>query len=109
MKNKILCIALIFLALTMCLTNYNYDVYAYENVGTSAKGMVVLEGNTNTVLFGHNEHAQMPMASTTKIVTAILAIENCEDLDKKFLISENAIGIEGTSIYIKSGEELSMR
>lgn len=93
----------------LIMTVFKMDnVFAME-IYSSAKGMVVLEGNTNTVLYGKNENAQLPMASTTKIVTAILAIENCKDLDEKFLVSENAIGIEGTSIYLKSGERLSMR
>ena len=84
------------------------NVYA-ENISSPARAMVVLEGNTNTVLYGKNEDQRLAMASTTKIVTAILAIENCKDLDEKFLVSEKAIGIEGTSIYLKSGERLSMR
>lgn len=74
-----------------------------------AKAMVVLEGNTNTVLYSHNMDTKLPMASTTKIATAIVAIEHTEDFDKKIKISDKAIGIEGTSIYIKKGEELSMR
>ncbi len=80
-----------------------------KEISSSAVGMVVLEGNTNTILYSKNENKQLPMASTTKIVTAILAIENCDDLDERFLISDNAVGIEGTSIYLKSGERLSMR
>ena len=84
------------------------NVYA-ESISSPARAMVVLEGNTNTVLYGKNEDQRLAMASTTKIVTAILAIENCKDLDEKFLVSEKAIGIEGTSIYLKSGERLSMR
>ena len=40
----------------------------------------LLEGNTNTVLYSQNAHEKLPMASTTKIITAILAIENTEDL-----------------------------
>lgn len=74
-----------------------------------AKAMVVLEGNTNTVLYSHNMDTRLAMASTTKIATAIVAIENTVDLDKKIKISDKAVGIEGTSIYIKRGEELSMR
>ncbi len=74
-----------------------------------AKAMVVLEGNTNTVLYSDNMDSRLPMASTTKIATAIVAIEHTDDLDKKIKISDKAVGIEGTSIYIKKGEELSMR
>lgn len=106
-KNKwlimIVCVALIFMSFV------KFDIVNASEIYSSAKGMVVLEGNTNTILYGKNENAKLPMASTTKIVTAILAIENCQDLDEKFLVSEKAIGIEGTSIYLKSGERLSMR
>lgn len=86
----------------------NHTVLA-ESISSSAKGMIVLEGNTNTILYESNSKARLPMASTTKIMTAILALEKCDNLDEKFEISEKAIGIEGTSIYIKSGEKLSMR
>jgi len=74
-----------------------------------AKAMVVLEGNSLEVLYEFNCDKQLPMASTTKIATAIVAIENCADLDEKFVVSEKAVGIEGTSMYLKSGEKLSMR
>lgn len=74
-----------------------------------AKSMVVLEGNSKEILYEFNSDKQLPMASTTKIATAIVAIENCDDLDKKFVVSDKAIGVEGTSMYLKSGEMLSMR
>lgn len=79
-----------------------------ENL-TSAKGMCVMEINSNRVLYSKNKECKLPMASTTKIVTAITAIENCEDLDKVFKISPKAIGISGTSLYLKDGEQMSMR
>lgn len=108
-SNIIICIIMLVILSVVYMGKTNIIINAQTNLDSSAKGMVVLEGNTNTILYGKNEHERMPMASTTKIVTAILAIENCNDLDKKIKISEKAIGIEGTSIYIKSGEELSMR
>ena len=74
-----------------------------------AKAMVVIEGNSQEVLYSYNSDAELPMASTTKIATAIVAIENCSDLDAKFRVSDKAIGIEGTSIYLKKGECLSMK
>ena len=109
MKNKILIILLCVCMISAIFASNTINVQAYDSIESSARGMVVIEGNTNTILYGKNEHTQMPMASTTKIVTAILAIENSDDLDKKIEISSKAIGIEGTSIYIKSGEKLSMR
>lgn len=74
-----------------------------------AKAMIVIEGNTNTVLYKYNENEQLPMASTTKIATAIVAIENCQDFDTKFRVSDKSIGITGTSMYLKEGELLSMK
>lgn len=108
-SNLYICIIMLIILSLMYLDKINVIINANTNIDSSAKGMVVLEGNTNTILYGQNEHEKMPMASTTKIITAILAIENCEDLDRKIKISDRAVGIEGTSIYIKSGEELSMR
>lgn len=110
MKKKIRLLSLFLFALSLLLISKPYSVSAKEiEVSAVARGMVVLEGNTNTVLYSKNKDARLPMASTTKIATAIVAIENTDDFDKKIKISDKAIGIEGTSIYIKKGEELSMR
>ena len=73
------------------------------------EAMVTIEANSGCVLYSYNEHEQRAMASTTKIATAIVAIENCNDLDTKFRVSDKSIGIEGTSIYLKERECLSMR
>jgi len=110
-KTKIIASILVFLSICLILSNLNMQsIFASEiSTGVLAKGMVVLEGNTNTVLLERNMHERLPMASTTKIITAILAIENCNNLDEKIKISSKAVGIEGTSIYIKEGEELTMR
>lgn len=106
-RNKVVTILLLVVLLLLTITT-KIEVFA-NTISSQAKGMAVIEGNSNTLLYGHNENVELPMASTTKIVTAILAIENCENLDEKFTVSEKAIGIEGTSIYLKSGEQLSMR
>ena len=110
MKNKtIITLIIMFLALVFIINDsFVINAKSYEIV-SPASAMVVMEGNTNTVLYSKNMNDRLPMASTTKIITAILAIENCSDLDEKFRVSDKSIGIEGTSIYLKSGEELSMR
>jgi len=76
---------------------------------TSARAMITLEASTGRVLFSHNEHERLAVASTTKIVTAITVIENVDNLDQEVRVSDKAIGIEGTSIYIQKGETLSVR
>lgn len=75
----------------------------------SAKGACVMETSTHRVLFQNNKDVKLPMASTTKIMTAITAIENCQDLDEKFVISPKAIGVEGTSLYLREGDTYSTR
>lgn len=110
MKKKTRLMSLLLLILSFFLVSNTNIVQAKEiEISAVARGMVVIEGNTNTVLYSKNMDAKLPMASTTKIATAIVAIENTGDFDKKIKISDKAIGIEGTSIYIKKGEELSMR
>ena len=76
---------------------------------TSAKAMCVMEKTSKRVLYSKNESQKLPMASTTKIMTAITAIENCQDLDKQFEISPKSVGISGTSLYLRKGEVMSMR
>ena len=76
---------------------------------TTAKAMCVMESSSKRVLYNKNENQKLPMASTTKIMTAITAIENCEDLDKTFEISPKAVGITGTSLYLRKGEVMSTR
>lgn len=111
MRVKIKLIMFVFsiLMLWANLTS-NFVIKAQEiEIMAPAKAMVVLEGNSRDILYCYNEEAQLPMASTTKIATAIVAIENCDDLDTKFRVSDRSIGVEGTSIYLKEGEFLSMR
>ena len=76
---------------------------------SSAEGACVMDSKFNRVFYKKNEHKKLPMASTTKIVTAITAIENYKDLDTKVRVDDCAIGIEGSSIYLKQGEMLSVR
>lgn len=76
---------------------------------TNAKAMAVIEQSTGRVLFSFNEHEKLPMASTTKIITAIYVIEHCEDLDKFVQIPKEATKISGTSIGLVEGEHLTIR
>lgn len=76
--------------------------------GISAQAGVVLEAGTGKVLGAKNAHIRLPMASTTKIMTAILALENT-DMDETVTVSKEAFGTEGSSMYLELGEKLSMR
>ena len=76
---------------------------------SSAKAMCVMESSSKRVLKSKNMSAKLAMASTTKIMTAITALENCPDLDQVFEISPKAVGVPGTSLYLRKGEKFSTR
>ena len=55
-----------------------------------------------------NENERLPMASTTKVVTAIAVIEN-NDLTKTVTVPKAAVGVEGSSMYLKEGEKYTVK
>lgn len=73
-----------------------------------AQAMAVVETSTKRVLVEQNKDVRLEMASTTKIMTALVVIENA-DLDKEFTIPDEAVGVEGSSIYLKSKEIWTIR
>jgi len=74
----------------------------------SAQTAIMVEANTGEVLYEKNADVKAFPASITKIMTALLAIEN-GNLDKKVKISKNASGVEGSSIYLETGERIPLR
>lgn len=73
-----------------------------------AAGAVLMDGMTNKVLYAKTAHEKLPMASTTKIMTAILAIEH-GNLDSTVNVPKEAFGTEGSSMYLRLNEKLSLR
>lgn len=67
-----------------------------------------MELTTQTVLSENSADLRLPMASTTKILTAIIIIEDC-DLDEVITVDDRAVGAEGSSIYLKKGEQIDVR
>ena len=75
----------------------------------SAKSAILIEAQGGEVIYEKNACVPLSMASTTKIMTATVALESGCDLDIKHKIPPEALGIEGSSIYLTDGEELSLR
>ena len=73
----------------------------------AAKAAVLIEAESGRVLFAQNANEMLPMASTTKIMTCLVALENSK-LDEKVTAGPNAHGVTGTSIYLSEGETLTM-
>lgn len=107
---KVLIFAILFLFVSLCVVSeIRFVSFAESNPYTSAKSMVVIETKNNKILYSKNENAKLPMASTTKIATAITVIDNCKNLDEIVKVPKQATLMEGSSIYLKEGEELTVR
>lgn len=73
----------------------------------SGSAEIVMEVNSRRVLYGKNISEEKPMASTTKILTAIILIED-NDLSQVVKIPKEAEGVEGSSVYLKAGDEYTV-
>ncbi len=98
-----------FLAGVSLITRVPTQITLHAAGETSARGMCTMDVATGRVLFAHNADQAMGMASTTKVVTALTVLENYADLDTKVPIPDAAVGIEGSSIYLQKGEQLTVR
>lgn len=76
-------------------------------LGLSAQSAILIDAESGRILYESNGFHKMSMASTTKIMTAVVAIENMP-LDTKIKIPKEATGIEGSSIYLCEGEILTL-
>lgn len=108
---RCLCFLFLFAIALVFITNSFQSVSAQTYAlapQTSAKGMILVEKTTGRVLAEKNADEQLSIASTTKIVTALTVLENCSDIKKVVTIDKKCVGIEGTSIYLREGEKLSV-
>lgn len=83
-----------------------YPCYA-EAVGTSAAAAILMDADSGRVLYEQNADARMLIASTTKILTALVAIRE-GDLSDVVTVKREATLTEGSSMYLKEGEQLTL-
>lgn len=72
-----------------------------------AEAAVLMEASTGAVICGRNPHARLPMASTTKIMTALVALESLPP-ETVVTVPAEAVGVEGSSVYLCEGETLTL-
>ena len=77
-------------------------------LGVSAQYACLIDSLSGKVLYEKNAYARHSMASTTKIMTALVALEN-GNMDDVVTVSANAAGTEGSSIYLKAGEKITLQ
>lgn len=96
-KTLIILLASICINLSIC--------YATPNI--SAKSAIAIEASTGRILYEKNPNEKVPMASTTKIMTAIVALEQ-NLMDDTVIVSNNAAWTGGSSVNLKSGDEIEL-
>lgn len=100
----------IFVFLTVLTAFFSCGIGAWakpDNAPVSAECATLYSVDTDEFLYDKNADMRHPMASTTKIMTAIIAIEH-SDPDEIISVPAEAVGIEGSSIYMTLGEKISM-
>ena len=104
-KTIIICCVLIL----VCSSNINIFAVSKNdiNIGVSASSAVLYCANTGEFIFNKNSQTKMPMASTTKIMTSLLALEYARTNDKIVTITTDMYA-EGSSMYLKEGDKVRL-
>lgn len=95
-------------ALLLIFSISRLKVNAQTQPDISARAAIVYNGETGEVLFEKNAEERLPMASTTKIMSALIALEQ-EDLDEQFVVDSAAIMTEGSSMGLQEGDIVTLR
>ena len=96
MKRRILSVLLLFLCSATTVFAAEPDI--------SARGAALIDGETGRLLWGRNAEEPLAMASTTKIMTAVLVLENC-DLEEIVTVSKTAACQPEVHMDLKEGEQ----
>lgn len=94
----------VILCFVFFCTTFTFKAYS---LGTSAQAHVLMDADSGIILSENNKDVKLKMASTTKILTALLALEEAEKNDKIVTFTEN-MSAEGSSMYLKAGDKLRL-
>ena len=98
---------IVILAILMSISSLFVSANDVVISNISAKSSCLIEAESGRLLYSKNGTKRMPMASTTKVMTAIVALESGIPLDTKIKVPKEAVGIEGSSVYLKQNELVS--
>ncbi len=98
---------ILLIATLFMILSYTIASAKTSDTEVSARAAVLYEPETGSFLFTKNESQRLPMASTTKVMTALVAAESCE-LSETVKVDGRAVGTEGSSAYLTEGELLTM-
>lgn len=73
----------------------------------SAKAATLYEPTSKKIIYSKNGEERLPMASTTKIMTAMVVVDNCNTMET-VIIGPESVGVEGSSAYLSEGDEYTV-
>ena len=98
----------IFFEIDNTLTEETSSTASSETLDLNSRSCVVIDRLSKNILYGKNETNQVKMASTTKIMTAIVVLENYS-LDKTIEVSQKAANTGGSRLGLKTGDKITIR
>lgn len=100
----------LILLFTILFAFFPAVTYAEEKQpSVSARSAILINADTGEVLYAKNEKERLPMASTTKIMTALLALETAALDDRCVTITDEMVRVEGSSMGLQVGDQLSLK
>ena len=97
---------MLFVSALLCASIIFSPISAYA-LDTSAHSAVLIDADSGLIMYEKNAYERMPMASTTKIMTALVALENA-DMNTEVEVPSGAVGVEGSSVCLKAGETMPL-
>ncbi|MCR4963774.1 MAG: D-alanyl-D-alanine carboxypeptidase [Firmicutes bacterium] len=97
MKKALLALAAAFILLACCAAS----AYALE---LTAKSAILVDAANGKVLYSQNPDEQLPVASTTKVLTALIVLENVSDLKQTVTLPDDFVNVGESGIYLQAGE-----
>lgn len=91
---------------TFLLLFLSFPVYGSNEVSVSAEGAALIIAESGELIFGKNENKQLSMASTTKIMTSLLLLEQ-NTPDKEIIVTSAMVSVEGTSMGLLPGDKVT--
>ncbi len=107
-KKIISFVLLTFLIFFFCDKKYVRSEQVLNEPNTSASSAILISANDNRILFSKNERERRSMASTTKIMTALLALEQADSNDKEIKITDEMVRVEGSSMGLLPGNVITI-
>ena len=80
-----------------------------EAIGTHASCAILMDADSGRILYAQNIHEERLIASITKLMTALVGVEQTDDLEQVVTILPEWLGSEGSSIYLQANEKITMK